>query len=123
MVSLWPLLYSHNAWVGTANPLCGTIKISKGKHIRDARVLARGFAVTTFVSEHAWVGLFKCSRRFGAEINRMDMPTLTGSMRIALANLLATVQMAANVPYRPEKYNNGSPASVVAASTMPTTIA
>jgi hypothetical protein len=50
MVSLWPLLYPHNAWVGTANPLCGTIKISKGKHIRDAGVLARGFAVTAFVS-------------------------------------------------------------------------
>jgi hypothetical protein len=29
----------------------------------------------------------KCGRRFGAEIKRMDAPTLTGSMRIALANL------------------------------------
>ena len=53
---LWPVLYPHNAWVGTANPLRGTIKISKGKHIRDARVLARGFAVAIFVLEHAWVG-------------------------------------------------------------------
>jgi hypothetical protein len=49
MVSLWPLLYPHNAWLGTANPRCGTIKISKGKHIRDASVLERGFAVAAFV--------------------------------------------------------------------------
>jgi hypothetical protein len=49
VVSLWPLLCPHNAWVGTANPLCGTIKISKGKHICDASVLARDFTVTTFV--------------------------------------------------------------------------
>jgi hypothetical protein len=70
--SLWPLLYPHNAWVGTANPLCGNIKISKGKHIRDARVFARYFTVATFVPGHAWVGLF-------------DAPTLTGSMRVELA--------------------------------------
>jgi hypothetical protein len=31
--------------------------------------------------------LFKCGRRFGVEIKRMDAPSLTGSMRIALANL------------------------------------
>jgi hypothetical protein len=87
MVSLWPLLYPHNAWVGTANPLCGTIKISKGKHIRDASVLARDFTVATFVPAHAWVGLFKCSRRLGVEIMRMVAPSLTGSVRIALSNL------------------------------------
>jgi hypothetical protein len=80
-------LCPHNAWVGTANPLSDIIKISKGKHIRDASVLARGFAVATFVPVHAWVGLFKCSRHLGVEIKRMDAPSLTGSMRIALANL------------------------------------
>jgi hypothetical protein len=31
--------------------------------------------------------LFKRGRRFGAEIKRTDAPTLTGSMRNALANL------------------------------------
>jgi hypothetical protein len=31
--------------------------------------------------------MFKCGRRFGVEIKRMDAPSLTGSMRIALANL------------------------------------
>jgi hypothetical protein len=31
--------------------------------------------------------LFKCGRRLGVEIKRMDAPSLTGSMRIALANL------------------------------------
>jgi hypothetical protein len=30
---------------------------------------------------------FKRRRRFGVEIKRMDAPTLTGSMRFALANL------------------------------------
>jgi len=39
------------------------------------------------VPERAWVGLFKCSRRLGVEIKRMTAPSLTGSMRIALANL------------------------------------
>jgi hypothetical protein len=39
------------------------------------------------VREHAWVGLFKCGRRLGVEIKRMDSPSLTGSMRIALSNL------------------------------------
>ena len=83
MVSFWPLLYPHNAWVGTANPLCDTIKISKGKHIRDASVLARGFAVATFVPAHAWVGmldLLLCKRgdRFGVEIPPIDSPSLTG---------------------------------------------
>jgi hypothetical protein len=43
--------------------------------------------VATFVPVHAWVGLFKCSRHLGVEIKRMDAPSLTGSMRIALANL------------------------------------
>jgi hypothetical protein len=62
-------------------------KISECKHMRDAAVLARGFAVVTFVPAHAWVGLFKCSRRLGVEIKRMDAPSLTGAMRIALANL------------------------------------
>jgi hypothetical protein len=76
VVSLWPLLCPHNAWVGTANPLSDIIKISKGKHIRDASVLARGFAVATFVPVHAWVGLFKCSRHLGVEIKRMDAPSL-----------------------------------------------
>jgi hypothetical protein len=55
--------------------------------MRDASVLARGFAVATFVFAHAWVGLFKCSGRLRVEIKRMDAPSLTGSMRIALANL------------------------------------
>jgi hypothetical protein len=32
--------------------------------------------------------LFKRGPRFGVEIKRMDVPSLTGSMRIALANLL-----------------------------------
>ena len=31
--------------------------------------------------------LFKGGRRFGVEIKRMDAPTLTPSMRIALADL------------------------------------
>jgi hypothetical protein len=31
--------------------------------------------------------LFKCGRHLGVEIKRMDAPSLTGSMRIALANL------------------------------------
>jgi hypothetical protein len=31
--------------------------------------------------------LFKCGRRFGEEIKRMDGRSLTGSTRIALANL------------------------------------
>jgi hypothetical protein len=31
--------------------------------------------------------LFKCGRRFSEEIKRMDARSLTGSMRIALANL------------------------------------
>jgi hypothetical protein len=31
--------------------------------------------------------LFKRGRRFGEVIKRMDAPSLTGSMRIALANL------------------------------------
>jgi hypothetical protein len=86
-VSLWPLLYPHDAWVGAANSLCSITKISECKHMRDAAVLARGFAVVTFVPAHAWVGLFKCSRRLGVEIKRMDAPSLTGAMRIALANL------------------------------------
>jgi uncharacterized protein len=30
--------------------------------------------------------LFKCGRRLGVEIKRMNAPSLTGSMRIALAN-------------------------------------
>jgi hypothetical protein len=33
------------------------------------------------------VQVFKCGRRFGVEIKRMDALSLTGSMRIALANL------------------------------------
>jgi hypothetical protein len=59
MVSLCPLLNRKNAWVGAANSLCGTIKISKGKHIRDDRVLARDFNVAILVREHAWVWLFE----------------------------------------------------------------
>jgi hypothetical protein len=40
--------------------------------------------------------LFKCVRRFGVEIKRIDAPSLTGSMRIALANLqLATLRCVA----------------------------
>lgn len=31
--------------------------------------------------------LFKCGRRLGVAIKRMDAPSLTGSMRIGLANL------------------------------------
>ena len=87
LASLWPLLYSHNAWVGTTNLFCCTKKISKGKHIRHARVLAHDFAVPFLVPQHAWVGLFKCTRRLVVEIKRME-PAFTGSMRIAaLANL------------------------------------
>src|SRR5450631_1174473 len=39
----------RNAWVRGSNPLCGTKKINKSIHLRDAGVLARGFAVATFV--------------------------------------------------------------------------
>jgi hypothetical protein len=53
----------HNAWVGTANPLCGTIKISSGKHIRDASVLARGLAVPTFAPEQCVGQRFESSLR------------------------------------------------------------
>jgi hypothetical protein len=88
-------------------------KISKIKHIRDASVFARGFAVATFVPApcvgrdcesslraiHGGVSLldlllFKCDRRLGAEIKWMDARPLTSARRIALANL----QLDARLP-------------------------
>jgi hypothetical protein len=39
----------RNAWVRGSNPLCGTIKLIKIRHLRADSVLARAFAVATFV--------------------------------------------------------------------------
>jgi hypothetical protein len=77
-----------------------TKKVSKIIHIRASSVLARWFAVVTFVLAQCAgrdceirvplldLPLSKRGPRFGVEIKRIDAPSLTGSMRIALVNLL-----------------------------------
>ena len=55
----------RNAWVRGSSPLCAP-------SIKGCRLDLL---------------LFKCSRRLGAEIKRMDAPSLKSSMRIAFANL------------------------------------
>jgi hypothetical protein len=53
----------------------------------------RGSGLRILFAQHPYQGAVarpaadKCGRHFGIEIKRMDAPLLTGSMRIALANL------------------------------------